>query len=299
MEELSTRRHPAIVSTAGSFTTAASDYVPPPELDAGLIAGHPWGERTIRLGREQVQYMVYDRDARNVLSCCPTPELAARWAVDRLEREAIPPSDHSPRLAGFRYGQRASEKSCLLVHTVLDVDGREVAASTDGREKAAAQAVKAIVSRKDCVDATREEFAATLVFALTTKGIGRKSLPLVYDNSLGSQDQSAVRKELLEIWNATPHLRVDREDVPESVSSIDPMKFVDRSQSHLLRTAARMSGSVSAVNVTFGESERTARFVFHDGRLSVDQMIDHLYEDYLRDVAPMQDRSANPHRPAA
>lgn len=51
-----------IVSSAGQFTySTARDFVPAPELDTGLIAGHPWGERTIYLVREQINYMVYDK----------------------------------------------------------------------------------------------------------------------------------------------------------------------------------------------------------------------------------------------
>lgn len=299
MEELPSRRHPEVVSRDGAFTTAAQDYVPPPELDTGPIAGHPWGTRTIRMVREQTQYMVYDRKGRNVLSCCPTPEMAAKWAVERLAREAKPPSDYSHRLEGMRFGHRSDDQSVVLVHTILDADGREVAASTDGRAAAAAKAVKALVSRNDCLDATREEFASTLVFAQVTKGIGRKSLPVVYNNSEGQQDQSAVRKELMEIWRANPALQVDRHDVPESLYSSHPAKFVDRAQGHLLRTAARLGGSVALVVMNFADTQTSARFVFHDGRFDRAQMVDHLYAQYLQDVAALQERSSPVPRPVA
>lgn len=295
--QLPARRHPEVVSKAGSFTSQAQDYVPPAELDAGLIAGHPWGVRTISIVREQIQYMVYDKLGRNVLSCCPTPELAAQWAAARLERESILPENLSPRLAGMSFGHKVREDSHLLIHTVIDADGAVVAESDDGRAVAASLAEKAVVSRVDCLDASEEEFASTVVFAMVTSGVGKRDLPLMYQNDLGSSDQDAVNRALREIWRADPRLQQTADSSEIMPSNPDMAKFVNAAQTGLLRYAAKKEGAIKSVDLTFGEPARVCRFVFHSGALGKREMLGHLYQDYLQSVQERQAEQGRPARP--
>lgn len=294
-QELPARRHPEVVSRSGSFTTAALDYTPPPELDVGLIAGHPWGVRTITLVCNQVQYMVYDKRGRNVLSCMPTPELAAQYAIERLEQEAIPPQSFSPRLAGMRFGQRADQKSAFLTHTVVDEQGQVVAESSDGRSAAASLAVTALVSRSDCLDATWEEFATTVVLAKVTRA-GSRALPLVFDGS-EARDQERVISALRSIWRADPRLQnfSESEIMP---GSPDMKTFVVGAQTGLLRYAAKLGGNIQSMDMHFAQPERVVRFAFHDGAMGREQLIDTLYEDYQRKCAQeLQSQQERPVRP--
>lgn len=296
-QTLPARRHPEVVSKAGSFTSQAQDYAPPAELDAGLIAGHPWGVRTISLVREQTQYMVYDKLGRNVLSCCPTPEQAARFAIDRLKREAIPPHSYSRRLAGMTFGSRSVEGSHLLHHTVLDESGVLVAESTDGRASAAAEAVRAIVSRVDCRDASQEEFATTVVFALVRRGASRSSLPLLYDNALNDGGQDAVAAALRAIWRADPLLQQDSYGNEILRGSSDMKTFVGNAHASLLRFAGRSSGDIAQVDFTYQDESRVQRIVFHRGHLSRQAMLQAMYRSYQEeseDCLAEQVRSAYP-----
>ena len=280
-QELPIRRHPVVVSAPSAFTTAASDYSPPADLDVGLIAGFPWGVRTMLLIREEVQYMVYDQRGRNVLSCMPTPELAASYAVERLQQEAVPPESFSHRLAGMRFASRAPKGSHLLMHTVEDEAGRVVGESVDGRAAAASLAVKALVFRVECLDATRDEFASTVVMARVARGFGSKTLPLVFDNTGGDHPQDQVVQALRGLWRSDERLQVD------SLSEIMPgspkmESFVGTAQAGLLRYAARLGGDVQTMSVTFGDPERILRFAFHTSAVGPKQVIDMMYEDYVQ-----------------
>lgn len=281
-------RHPLVVSTSGSFTTKAEDFSPPAELDKGLIAGHPWGVRAISLRGVQNQYMVYDKQGRNVLSCCSTPELAAQWAIARLEREAKPPDVYNPRLVGMTFGQRVAEGSNLLSHTVLNEVGEVVAESIEGRAAAAAEAVNAVVARVDCRDATADEFASTVVFAQVSKGVGGRSLPFVYDNSWGSADQDAMASALRSIWRADPLLQQD--DYGSSIlrgnSNIDA--FVGQAHASLLRYAHKMGGQVNKIDLLYRGESMVKRFVFHVGILNRIPVRDAMYRDYLQDAQEAQ-----------
>lgn len=285
-------RHPLVVSTSGSFTTKAEDFSPPAELDKGLIAGHPWGSRAISLCGVQTQYMVYDKQGRNVLSCCLTPELAAQWAIARLEREAKPPHIYNPRLVGMTFGHRAGGSSNLLSHTVLDESGALVAESVDGRASAAAEAVNILVSRVDCLDATADEFASTVVFAQVSKGVGSRSLPFVYDNSWGDTDQDAMASALRSIWRADPLLQQD--DYGNSIlrgrSNIDA--FVGHAHASLLRHAHKMGRQINQIDLLYRGESLVKRFVFHVGLLNRGPVRDAMYWGYLQDARDAQTQPA-------
>jgi hypothetical protein len=285
------------VSTAGKFASEARDFVPTPELDVGLIAGHPWGMRTIYLVREEIQYMVYDKLGRNVLACAHTAELAAHAAVKRLEHEAIPPEAINPRLRGMRFGHRSKQGSHLLHHTVIDTDGQVIAEGVDGREVAAALAVKNVVSRLDCLDATPVEFASTVVFALVCKGQSKNDLPFVYQNALGSDDQSAVMRALRDIWRSDQRLQQAPDGNEIMPSNPDMAKFVDAAQTGLLRYAGKLGGDINSMDMTFGNPPRVCRFVFHTGVRTKLQMLGALFDDYLQSVSERQAERARPGRP--
>lgn len=258
IETLTTpRRHPLSVSTDSSIASAAEDYVPPAELDSGLIKGHPWGRRTVHLRSAGVQFMVYDALGRNVLSTAPTPELAAYMATRRLEREALPPSVYWPVLEGCTFSSRASEKAVFLVHQVLDEEGRMLGESDLGREDAAKAAATMRLSQMDRRRITFPEFELiTVPVAVSVGSYGRNSLGAVFAN--GEPGRAELRKLLLSIWNADPNAQALEPDC---------RKFIQQREVDFLKAAGKGNAAVCEVDVPFCEGTRSVKVLLHEERL--------------------------------
>jgi len=280
--------HPSAVSRDGSIATAARDYLPPADLDTGLIKGHRWGTRTLLLAGSQEQFMVYDKDAKNVLSCMGTPELAASWANARLEREAAPPQDYSRRLAGTTYGSYAPAGSHILMHTVVDADGRILGESQMGRAAAAESALTALCARVDADDLTFEEFQRICRVARVLRGPGKAfGHGVVYDDDIGRAD---VRAQLAAMRRADPLLQSGGEGEGLVRGDQDPGRYLVAAESSLLQQVSKMRGDVVVLRVSFEGGASQAIFAYAQGPISAESIQRTCYQDYLDSVEASQER---------
>lgn len=280
--------HPSAVSKGGAIATAATDYVPPEDLDVGLIKGHRWGTRTLLLGGAQEQFMVYDKDAHNVLSCMGTPELAASWANARLEREAAPPQDYSRRLAGTTYGSYAPAGSHILMHTVVDADGRILGESQMGRAAAVETALTALCARVDADDLTFEEFQRICRVARVVRGRGKAFGPgVIYDDDIG---RAEVRAQLAAMRRVDPLLQSAGEGEGLLRGDPDLGRYLVAAESSLLQQVSKMRGDVVVLRVSYEAGASQVIFAYAQGAMSAESIQRACYQDYLDAVEASQDR---------
>ena len=279
--------HPSAVARGSSIATAARDYVPPAELDAGLIKGHRWGARTLLLAGAQEQFMVYDKDARNVLSCMGTPELAASWANARLEREAAPPQVYSQRLAGTTYGSYVPAGSHILTHTVLDAHGRILGESQMGRAAAADAALTNLCARIDADDLTFEEFQRICRVARVVRGSGKAyGHGVVYDGEIG---RTEVRAQLAAMRRADPQLQTGGEGGGLLQGDTDLARYLVAAESSLLQQVSKMRGDVVVLRVSYQAGASQVIFAYAQGAMSAESIQRACYQDYLDAVESSQE----------
>lgn len=265
-------RHPAFLQKGGLIASAARDFSPPQELCTGLIEGLPWGERTLFIGgRDVIQYMVYDREARNVLSCRETPEASAQAAIARLRYESALPEEFNPRLQGTKFC-RVPSTGYALVHGVTNAQG-SVIGRGHTRQEAMDEAVSMVCSHVDAPVLTFEEFCRIAPTVQVQAGRGRSELPAVYIDG-DSPERNAVRKMLRQIWRCDAKLRQGE--------GADCDKFILRREADLLRAAAPIANShVVSVDVGFLEGEHRMMVLFRAQSVSATLVQREAYRQYL------------------
>jgi hypothetical protein len=283
-QALPATRHPAFLSSAAHhmgrpIASAPEDFEPAPELDQGLIKGFPWGKRVLHIPEDSQQYMVYAQNGRTVLSCAPTPELAAFLAIQRIEREQVPPDFYSPRLAGTTFGKRADSEGCALVHTVEDASGVVLGESTAGRAAAIELALRTVLSDVNVKDLSREEFGKVNFVCFVDRG---RTNALYADHDDGIAQREDIRGVLRQLWTAEPELRQQGGVMGPIKGHPDVSKFLIAAESSLLTLVGKMGSPVAELGLKFDGERRSLTFLYTTLRIPKQQLLDTAYENYVQ-----------------
>jgi len=270
-------RHPNAVRLNCRIASAAEDFVPPANLDVGSIQGLPWGQRMLHLLGPTRQYMVYDADRCNVLSCQGTPQRAAQMATDRLEWEARTPASFNPRLVGTQFAVLPCASS-IMVHGVLDEDGAALG-QAHTRQEAVDRALRMVLSRTDVLDLSFEEFSRVAMTAEVQRGRRQSDLPVIYaDRSRDDAERYPIRSAIRMIWANDPTVREGLADIEEERN-----KFVMNTEVGLLRSAGPVLAKQNAIVMDLSFRGGNNRFVvvLHDGNVLPAQGLRVAYADYV------------------
>lgn len=184
--------------------------------------------------------------------------LAAAWSARRsLAYHQQEPAHFYPELAGCRFGTLVASKSAVLIHTCLDVNGAEIGRG-DGKSTASLAALRFRLAHVPAAELSQDQFASICATAPVRSGVGRRSLPTVYDGHSEQGDQ--VRALLRRIYDVAPTLRLRADEGQPEESRID---FVARMQTMLL--SGRFSGGVRHLELTASDEPTPLcfHFVFH------------------------------------